>query len=149
MTCLVNMYWPSVTKKGRKCFGQLRKKRTYLPTPWSRFLLEKLTGSELVKKSPAFYGNQKFNTVLTRVLPLVPIQNQINQAHAPPCHFLKIHLIIFFRPRLGLPSGLFSSSFPTKNLYAPLLSPICNMFPPHLILLNLIAQIIFCDSTDQ
>jgi hypothetical protein len=30
---------------------------TYLLTPWSRVLLEKLTGSQLVKKFPAFYGN--------------------------------------------------------------------------------------------
>ena len=26
------------------------------------FLLEKLTGSQLVKKSPTFYANQSFNT---------------------------------------------------------------------------------------
>ena len=31
-------------------------KNTYLLTPWSRVLLEKLTGSQLVKKFPAFYG---------------------------------------------------------------------------------------------
>ena len=29
---------------------------TYLLTPWSRALTEKLTGSELVKEFPAFYG---------------------------------------------------------------------------------------------
>jgi len=29
---------------------------TYLLTPWSRVLLEKLTGSQLVKKFPTFYG---------------------------------------------------------------------------------------------
>jgi len=28
----------------------------YLLTPWSRVLLEKLTGLQLVKKFPAFYG---------------------------------------------------------------------------------------------
>ena len=28
----------------------------YLLTPWSRVILEKLTGSQLVKKIPAFYG---------------------------------------------------------------------------------------------
>ena len=40
---------------------------TYLHTPWSRVLLEKLTGSQLVKKSPAFYGTQKFITEFTNV----------------------------------------------------------------------------------
>jgi hypothetical protein len=38
---------------------------TYLLTPWSRFLLDKLTGLQLVKKFPAFYGTRKFITALT------------------------------------------------------------------------------------
>jgi hypothetical protein len=38
---------------------------TYLLTPWSRVLLEKLTGSKLVKKFPAFYGTQRFITAYT------------------------------------------------------------------------------------
>jgi len=45
---------------------------TYLLTPWGRVLLEKLTGFQLVKKSPAFYGTQRFITAFTsaRHLPL-------------------------------------------------------------------------------
>jgi len=35
---------------------------TYLFTPWSRVLLEKLTGFQLVKKFPAFYGTRRFIT---------------------------------------------------------------------------------------
>jgi len=34
-------------------------------TPWSGVLLEKLTGCQLVKKSPAFYGTQRFITAVT------------------------------------------------------------------------------------
>jgi len=30
--------------------------KSYLLTPWTRVLLEKLTGLQLVKKFPAFYG---------------------------------------------------------------------------------------------
>jgi len=37
---------------------------TYLLTPWCRVLLEKLTGLQLVKKFPAFYGTQMFITYL-------------------------------------------------------------------------------------
>ena len=37
----------------------------YLLTPWSRVLLEKLTGLELVKKFPAFYGTRRLITVFT------------------------------------------------------------------------------------
>ena len=34
-------------------------------SPCSRLRLEKLTGSQLVKKFPTFYGTQMFNTALT------------------------------------------------------------------------------------
>jgi hypothetical protein len=40
-------------------------KFTYLLTPLSRVLLEKLTCSQLVKKFPAFYGSRKFITAFT------------------------------------------------------------------------------------
>ena len=51
-----------------------------LLTPWCRVLLEKLTGLQLVKKFPAFYGTRRFITALTSVrhLPLSwasPIQS--------------------------------------------------------------------------
>jgi hypothetical protein len=38
---------------------------TYLLTPRSRVLLEKLTGFQLVKKFPAFYGTRRFFTAFT------------------------------------------------------------------------------------
>jgi len=38
---------------------------TYLLTPCSRVLLEKLTGSHLVKEFHAFYGTRKFITAFT------------------------------------------------------------------------------------
>ena len=38
---------------------------TYLLTPCSRVLLEKLTGSQPVKKSPAFYGTRRFVAAFT------------------------------------------------------------------------------------
>jgi len=43
---------------------------TYLLTPWSRVLLEKLTGLQLLKKFPAFYGTRKFVTAFTISRPL-------------------------------------------------------------------------------
>jgi hypothetical protein len=38
---------------------------TYLLTASSRVLLEKLTGSQLVKKFPSFYGTQRFISAFT------------------------------------------------------------------------------------
>jgi len=37
----------------------------YILTPWSRVLLEELTGFQLVKKFPTFYGTWRFITSLT------------------------------------------------------------------------------------
>jgi len=37
----------------------------YFLTPWSRVLIEKLTGFQLVKKFPAFYGTRRFITAFT------------------------------------------------------------------------------------
>jgi len=38
---------------------------TYLLTPWSRVLLEKLTGSAASKEIPRIFGTRRFITVLT------------------------------------------------------------------------------------
>jgi len=37
----------------------------YSLTPWSRVLLEKQTGFQLVKEFPAFYGTRRFITAFT------------------------------------------------------------------------------------
>jgi hypothetical protein len=44
---------------------QLHCIKPYLLTPLNRVLLQKLTGLQLVKKFPAFYGTQRFNTAFT------------------------------------------------------------------------------------
>jgi len=38
---------------------------THIHIPWSRVHLENLTGPQLVKKFPAFYGTQRFITAFT------------------------------------------------------------------------------------
>ena len=43
---------------------------TYLLNPWRIVRLEKLTGSQLFKKFPTFYGTGRFITALTSALHL-------------------------------------------------------------------------------
>jgi hypothetical protein len=47
-------------------------------------------------------------------------------------------LILSYPLRLGFPSGLLPTGFPTKSLYAPLLSLIRATWPAYLSLLDLI-----------
>jgi hypothetical protein len=117
---------------------------TYLLNPWSRIILEKLTGPQLVKKFPAFYATRRFITAFTtaRQLSLTSARS----IQSTPLHSTswRSALILAFHICLGLPSRLFHSGFHTKFLYATLLSPIRATCPtPHLILLDLTTRIIF------
>ena len=111
---------------------------TYSLTPWCRVLLEKLTGLQLVKKFPAFHGTRRFITALISVRHLsLSWANPIQSIYAHPTSWRSI-LILSTHLRLGLPSGLFPSGFPTKTLYVPLSCPMRATCPAHLILLDYI-----------
>ena len=115
---------------------------TYLLTPWSRVLLEKLTGSQLVKKLPALYGTRRFITTFTRGRHLsLSWATQIQSIPRHPTSWRPI-LILSSHFCLGLQSGFFFSGFPTKPLYTPLLSPIRATCPAPLILLHFITRTI-------
>ena len=115
---------------------------TYLLTPWCGVLLEKLTGLQLVKNFPAFHGTRRFITVLTSVRHLsLSWARPIQSIYPHPISWRSI-LILSTHLRLGLPSRLFPSGYPTKTLYTPLSSPIRATCPAHLILLDFITRTI-------
>ena len=58
---------------------------TYLLTPWSRVLLEKLTGSAASQEIPRIFGNRRFITVLTSARHLaLSWANSIQSSQPPP-----------------------------------------------------------------
>ena len=91
---------------------------------------------------PRIWWNLKVHYHVYKCPPPVPILSQITPVHAPHPTCWRPILILSSHLCLGLPSNLFPSGFPTKTLYAPLLSPIHATCPVSLIL-DLSTWIIF------
>jgi len=73
---------------------------------------------------------------------IVRFKNQIIPIHILPTGlFISIPVSPSHR-RLGLPSGIFLSGFPTTTLHAPLISPMRATCPYHFILLDFITRIV-------
>ena len=117
-------------------------KITYLLIPRSRVLLEKLTGFQLVKKFPAFYGTRRFIIAVTSAHHLSLSWASSFQSIPPHPTSCRSISILSSHLHLNLPSGLFPSGFPTRALYTPLLSPILATRPFHFILLYFITRTI-------
>jgi len=100
---------------------------TDLLTPWCRLILEKPTGLQLVKKFPTFHGTRRFITVLTSDRHLSLSSASPIQSTCPHPTSWRSILILSTHLRLGLPSGLLPSGFPTKTLYTPSPHP----YAPH------------------
>jgi hypothetical protein len=71
---------------------------------------------QLLKKFPALFWNPKVYYRIHKSLPLIHSLNQINSVHVTP-FYLSMISILSNRLRLGVPSGLLPSVFPTHNLY--------------------------------
>ena len=103
---------------------------TYMLNPWCRVLLEKLTGLQLAKKFPAFYGTRRFITALTSVCHLsFSWASPIQSTYPHPTSWRSI-LILSTLLRLGLPSGLFPSGSPPRPYTPPFLTHTRHMPSP-------------------
>ena len=85
-----------------------------LHTPWSRVLLEKLSGYKLVKKFPAFHGTRRFITAFKSARHLFLSGASSIQSKPPHPTTSRSILILSSQLSLVFPSGLFLP-FPHQN----------------------------------
>ena len=96
---------PSLTQVnyslGAGYFTNVNSFYTFLITPWDRVLLEKLPGSQLVKKFPVFYGTWKFITPFTNACHLSLSWARSIQSIPPHPTAWRSILILSFQLHLG------------------------------------------------
>ena len=93
----------------------LLKVNTYLLTPWSRVLLEKLTGSAASQEIPRILWNPKVHYSTHKCPTTVPILSQLHPVPTTFSHFLKIRLIIILLSTSWSPQWSLSLRFPHQN----------------------------------
>jgi hypothetical protein len=88
---------------------------TYLLTPWSRVLLQKLTGFAASQEIPRILWNSKVHYRTHKCPPTVPILSPLHPVPTNPSHFLKIHLNIILPSTSGSPQWSLSLRHPHQN----------------------------------
>ena len=88
---------------------------TYLLTPCSRVLLEKLTGFAANQEIPRILWNPKVHYRTHKRPPPVPILSQLHPVPTTPSHFLKTHLNIILPSTSWSPQWSLSFRFPHQT----------------------------------
>ena len=113
-----------------------------LLNPWSKVILQNLSGFQPVNKFPAIYGTRRFITAFTST-------RHLSLSWANSIQFILPHpaswrSILSSPLRLGVPSGLFPASFPHQTLYTLLFSPYSLHVPP-ISVLDLNTLTVLCE----
>ena len=101
---------------------------TYLFTPWSRVLLEKLTGFATSQEIPRILWNPKVHYLIHKCPPPVPILSQLHPVSTSPTSWRSI-LILSSHLRLVLSNGIFPRISPLEP-FAHLPPPPCAPHAP-------------------
>ena len=139
MDCTVNAIKTSPLKK----FYWIRSQNnTYLLSPWSRVLLEKLPDFAANQEIPHILWNPKVHYRTHERPSPVHILSKLHPVPTAPSHFLKIHLNIILPSTSWSPQWCLSFRFPHQNLVhnSPFLHT-CHM-SPHLNFLDFITRTI-------
>ena len=105
--------------------------------------------SSASQEIPRILWNLKVNYRTHKWPSPVPILSHIYPGQVPHTTSWRSILILSSNLRLGLPSDLFPSGFPTKPLYTSLFSPIRAICPAHLNLLDFMSRTILGEKYTQ
>ena len=89
---------------------------TYLLTPWSRVLLERLPGFAANQEIPRILWNPKVHYRTHKRPPPFPILSQLHPVPTTPSNFLKIHLNIILPSTSWSPQWSLSLRFPHQHI---------------------------------